>query len=146
MGGSGRKQTLKLPCLPQTPPPFQGQLLPLGIPGWPSRALSVGLKGLLFHVVQVWNSPGAEASARPGQTSCSETAALTLLRTTSAPSWPWGFFWKPGLQGKKGRRGCLGRISGAWESPSFCQETPASFQKRSVPKAQYPTIKTCLPH
>ena len=107
MRGSGRKQTLKLPCLPQTPPPFQGQLLPLGIPGWPSRALSVGLKGSTFPCgsgVELPRSRGfctawadfllRDGCSDPAQNNLSSFLALGLLLEARA-------------SGKEGKEGLL---------------------------------------
>lgn len=139
MGGSGRNQTSKPPCPTPPQPPIQRQLLPLGIPGQPSRAVSWPEEQPLLHVVGcgthqeqvLLNGLGRPLAQRRLLRPCSESLssflALGLLLAARA-------------SGKEGQEGLL-RLG--FQGPG--EPLLLSRDSYLLPEAVCPTIKHAFP-
>lgn len=139
MGGSGRNQTSKPPCPTPHQPPIQRQLLPLGIPGQPSRAVSWPEEQPLLHVVGcgthqeqvLLNGLGRPLAQRRLLRPCSESLssflALGLLLAARA-------------SGKEGQEGLL-RLG--FQGPG--EPLLLSRDSYLLPEAVCPTIKHAFP-
>lgn len=116
MRGSGRNH-----CLPTPPTPIQRQLLPLGIPGRPSRAVSWPKERPLLHVVgcgalqeqELLNGLGRPLAQRRLLPPCSEPLSSFLAL---------GLLLAARVLGKEGQEGLLRLgFQGPGRAPSFAK-------------------------